>query len=832
MSSIKIVLSIFLCIITTLFWEGAAQTYVPPPGTPLANGEHPRILFTNSKLQSIKNYIDTYEASNFQNFINIMDGVYNSPASGKVKNYVLLDGMDYAFLSYAVQSGLFNNYTFGHTAAEYADKAYEHAIVIDDGIRNQNWYDSHYSGNFSSNLGGYVNLTLACIYDWCYSNLTLSEKQFIADALIYKWTIRQDEIVPGQKTMLTNKVVGHAHAGAMGALAMYGDSELGSPRVDSIQVMLNAIQWVWYDRIFEMGRVMFEGTTGWAEGPRYYAISQPNVVFFAAALSSAINQNLVNNYEWLKDHARWSYFNMLPRKASHPTEPTWNTYFYDRADDTPLHEWDQKITQTSIGMVSALIKNDDPMEAGFGRWILEDSQFSLSDDYIQNDEDPRLYWLVYKFLFGYRDVVKKSPSDIGLKTSYRFGLGETILKSALEDTQATKITFWTPTFMMNHHTHYDNGAFTIFKYGNLALDGGNNKSSHALPKGNLSEQPVYHNVFALYDSGNNLLYEYNMNLNVAADYWNHPDNQIGGANHIGTVESIKFEEGVFDYVDYNYTRSFKGNGYVNHIARKLLYIRDPAAPNYNDEEYLVVFDDVNLSNTNIIKRWLLHTPTQLDLIDGSWSAQGGGFWTATSGSVLSTVADYREWHGKLFIKVLAPNAYELRMRGGDGFWFTDAEGNDLTNRGPFDDWGASWVGKYRLEIQDQTGNNPSQFLTVMQIGDMNTLNTMVPVTRIDTGDFIGTLINEDRIAFFNVAGDSSNSITYSFTSSKNVKHIITGLAQGLYYVRVNGNLIPGNFMVDESGVLYFEHNGGGDFFITKSNDAVPPSSPANLRISR
>ncbi|RMD49374.1 MAG: hypothetical protein D6830_05020 [Ignavibacteria bacterium] len=846
MKTMTIALHVSLLVVWVWAISIFSQTYTPPPNTPLANGEHPRIFFTHSTLLDIKSYLDNYEASNFQNFINIMDGMFSTPASGKFKNYILLDGMNYAFLSYAVHSGLFTNYTFGHTAAEYADKAFEHAQVIDNKIRTQEtcqdgddafWCDNHQSPNFASDKGGYVNLALGCIYDWCYPYLNLSQKQIIADALIYEWDTRASALTPGRKTMLTNKVVAHAFAGAMGGLAMYGDTELGSPRTDTIQVMLNTIQWVWFDRIFELGEVMFEGMTGWAEGPRYFADSHPSVAIFAAALSSAIDQNIIAQYGWLRYHARWSYFNLLPKRSSQAPDPDLNVYFYDRADDTSLIEWDQLTTQRSVGLVTGMLKSADPDEAGFGRWMLEDSGYALTDDYIQNDEDPRLYWLLYKFLFGYRDVVKKTPLEIGLKTAYRFGLGETILKSALEDTAATKITFWTPTFMLNHHTHFDNGSFTIFKYGNLALDGGNEKggdAGHFFPRVpiDVSKQPIFHNSLALYIPGNNRMYEYNMDLNVTADYWNHPDNQPGGANHIGTVEVFKSVEGVFDYIDYNYTRSYKGENYVNYIARKLLYIRDPSTPNYHDEEYLIVFDEVDLVDPTIRKRWLLHTANQLDLVDGSWSDQGSGFWTANSGSMLSTVSDHGDWHGKLFIKVLAPDTYELRMRGGSGYWFTDAEGVDLSTRGPFSDWAASWVSRYRLEIQDESGSNPTHFLTVIQIGNMHTLSTMVPVSRIDAGDFMGAFINHNRVAFFNMAGDSSTSITYDLVPSTTVRHIITGLSQGLYYVRVDGNLIPGNFVVDESGVLYFEHTGGTTFSITKSNDVIPPLTPSNLRVLR
>ncbi|MCB0315971.1 MAG: hypothetical protein KDH84_22410, partial [Calditrichaeota bacterium] len=79
-------------------------------------------------------------------------------------------------------------------------------------------------------------------------------------------------------------------------------------------------------------------------------------------------------------------------------------------------------------------------------------------------------------------------------------------------------------------------------------------------------------------------------------------------------------------------------------------------------------------------------------------------------------------------------SYQLRLRGGnegsDYRWFTDSEGNDLAERGPFSDWGAFWAGTHRLEVEDLSGGSTSQYLAVMQVGDANTLSAMVPVEKI------------------------------------------------------------------------------------------------------
>lgn len=813
------------------------QTYTPPANSPLANHIHPRIFFTDSTLQAIKNYIDIYEASNFQAYINEVDAAYNDDIPSKVRNWLIMDANNFAFLCLAVHSGYFTNYSFGHTESEYLQKAYDHAIEIDYRARNDVWFrENHRSFNLNDPMGGNINLALAAIYDWCFDLLSLSQKQFIADALIYLYTNRPPEVNPNKKSRLTNHLA-YNHHGAVGGLAIWGDDNiLGSNYAAVAQEMLNMISWNWYDCIYLAGEHLFEGTTGWSEGLNYISGGLGGTYWFSAAFLTATGINPIYEYKWLYDAPLYLFFNIFPMYIAGNAPD----YYYGRNDDINLRSqntWGGTITAYQIISPIVALKQIDPDFAGFYRWLLEDSPYAVGN--VFQNENPRLLWLFYKFIWGIKDVPKKPLSQMNLKKSYRFGLGETIFKSDLTTEDATKITFWTPKYWIFHHAHLDAGSFAIFKYGTLALDAGNNKGGGIPDCRPYAKHPIFHNVMALYGPGDSTTYFYNSGTNEWAAAYNHPDNQPGGANHIGDVISLKFEDDIFDYVDFDYTRSYKGENYVNRIRRKLLYIRDPNAPNYTNKEYVVVFDDVDVTNINIKKRWLLHTAFEPVLIDGSFSQIEPGFWTTTTGSIIEVTNTYGNAHGRMYVKFLAPDNYELRLRGGsDGgtqYWYRDAEGNDLTygtGNANFDDWSAFWVGSYRLEVEDLTLNNPSQFLTVMQIGDANTLNSMVPVQSIDTGDFLGSLINEDRIVFFNKSTTPKNYIDYLFNSNRHVKHIITGLEQGLYYIRQNGTPIPGYHFVDESGVLYFEQNGGGTFVISRSNDTIPPNTPTGFQITK
>jgi hypothetical protein len=161
----------------------------------------------------------------------------------------------------------------------------------------------------------------------------------------------------------------------------------------------------------------------------------------------------------------------------------------------------------------------------------------------------------------------------------------------------------------------------------------------------------------------------------------------------------------------------------------------------------------------------------------------------------------------MFVKFLAPGSYQFRLRGGSDwnshYWFTDANGKDLTKRGPFSPWGAFWAGTHRLEVE---------YLTILQIGDSNTLSQMAATEKIETGDFMGAFINGNRVVFFNQTVNLSPGLAYHINSDKIVRHIITGLQPGRYAIYLNANQFAKK-EVSEDGTLYFEYQGGGKFTI-------------------
>jgi hypothetical protein len=239
----------------------------------------------------------------------------------------------------------------------------------------------------SGSQGGYINLALGVVYDWCYEYLSLSQKQTIADALIFSFKNRDKEINPGRKTKLGLTLTSRCHDVGVGGLVLWGDP-LGSQYKKIVQEMLDSIQWLWMDRVLLMGEHLFENTAGWGEGANYFNGGATTIIWFTAAISTATGNNLFTKLNWLHDIPKYLYFYVFPMYIRGEKEG----FFEQRNDAVDLGKWGGIATLQRISSITGLIKSNSPDYAGFYRWILEDSQYRIYENSFDN-EDPRLFWL-------------------------------------------------------------------------------------------------------------------------------------------------------------------------------------------------------------------------------------------------------------------------------------------------------------------------------------------------------------------------------------------------------------------------------------------------------
>lgn len=789
-----IVLSAALGIAPHSFAQ-SLPTYMPPADSPLARKVHPRLFFTAETLPALRQRLNTIYAGELQNFITAMDGFYNEAIDNIPQNYKFHDARNFAFL-YLLDPAQMPRLRFGHTREEYGRRAIALALRI---ALIRGYVDGHDSPALRSFTGGYINLALGCVYDWCFPLLQLTEKQKIAQGLIDLYTNREKDANPNMHVQLSNQLLGHAHHGSVGAITFWGDA-LGAPYETKAQEMLNFMKAMYIDRIFDTATQIMENSSGWGEGWNYQFLSFNNAKMFAGAAGPALGTNFFKSCSWFARYPLQFLCNVLP-------SPVDGNYLLSRNDAGQLEVTrNERFTRSLITICAALAK-DDPQMASLAKWLL----VKHGDDK-KLKEDPRAYSLLYDFIWGCKEVPAQSPQQLNLPLTQKLGLGQIVMRSSWDDA-ATRLTFWAQKWWLAPHAHYDQASFTIEKFGPLALDGGVDKGGgFDMGKSKYSRATINHNVVGVRNPGEkgNELLDYQMDVNDDADVYTDPSYQPGGKNHVGEVEALESVAGQYDYINYNYSRSYRGGHSVNLARRELVYLRppNPAAP--NDQEYVVITDRLNTLDAGYEKRFMLHTSFQPDLIDGTWNVINEGVSESTNGRTVRITNKYGDCHGSLFLKSISPSETKLVRVGGPApYWFTDADYNDISLRPPFNELTALWGGSARLEIKPVVPKTYDVFLTVLQIGDANTLHQMAGTTELNGENFCGTYIREAHVVLFSKNENFLNDVEWTITGNAAIEQLLVNVQPKAFYTISRNGLPLTKGRASTNGSIWFRDHPQG-----------------------
>ncbi len=766
-----------------------AQNYAPPAGSALARKVHPRLYLTAEQLPGLRARLLNLYKNELQNYVHALDAAFDEAPSSKTRNMILMDAHNYAFL-YLIDSAQMPGITFAHTRLQYGRKAIDHAFAARN-LSGSARGDTHISARLQSTEGAHHNLAIAVVYDWTFPLLTLDEKRLLAEALIQLYSERDEDANPDLYPKLSNQVTGYIHHGCAAALAIWGD-DLGAAYTGKAQELLNYFNAVFLERTLISGDRIFEGP-GWGEGANYYFLGMTNVSFLAGAAGSALGKNLFFETDFLRRNALCILYNTLPLKQR-------DNYYMSRHDTNSLRRVLDADMSRLLALAAGSLRTADPNMAGLAKWMITSGGFGLDVRQYQS-YSPRVDDLFFHFIWGYKDVPAKSPQELGLPLGLKLGLGETVMKSSFDKETSTHVIFWTPRYWYFPHAAKDIASFTIYKHGSLALDGGNEKNEDDLPRGDGAGEVVFHNVLGLYDPNEDdkgfRFMDFDFSADTGADHWQHPAFKEGGQNHVGNLQGFD-HTAEYDYADYNYTRVYSQER-CSFARRRLAYLRGP-----ENQEFVVVHDLVDSPQQ---KRFLLHTAYE-PLINND---------------VVTVTNRHERAHGRMFVKSVLPAAKEIVKIGGEGKWFVDADGKVLSSRGPYTDWGAYWVGSYRLEIRSAA----NEFLTVMQLGDANALNTMASVAAVPANNLSGALLGGSRLI---LVGRTQNPLTnaqYALHANTVVSHLIAGLTPNAAAKISKNGVRLATAKTSQAGALYFKDNpaGAANYAIILEPVAVEENAP-------
>jgi hypothetical protein len=322
------------------------------------------------------------------------------------------------------------------------------------------------------------------------------------------------------------------------------------------------------------------------------------------------------------------------------------------------------------------------------------------------------------------------------------------------DKEATYLTFKTGDNFWSH-SHLDQGAFTLFKGGPLAIDSGIYGSKYGSDHHmNYSYQTIAHNVLTVTDPEDN--------VPAPPKKKGDPPRQIakdGGQRRIGSgwgVESapLDFDEWsrkreiyhtgkIERYYDKDdlviavaditpaYTNKYSGKDYFSHRTRRVeKYWRILVYDRINDAT--IVYDNLLSTDPMFRKKSLIHTINEPRLIKDGFVAQ------------IPANENPDRKAGRLQANILFPEDVNTLIIGGKGLEF-------LVDNINFDEDGAVWKkvsrrknnpiepGRWRVEISPAIAQKQDRFLMVLKPSIVNQPSDL-HIRRLVTDNAIGSEI--------------------------------------------------------------------------------------------
>lgn len=851
------VLAVVLLMIVSLTWCAKAQnwptigTYTAPSGSAAANGEHPRLHFTDSTFDAdIAPYINTYESVLYQELVDSLDGDLGQTLTGLSKPELLWKAQNYCFLAYVTSNNKLNTYTYDTTAAGYVNEAKNYFTEIK--ARVEAGQLTEFRAGITGSQGGYINSTVALYYDLVYDSLSLSEKQDVADLFQTMYLSEvNDRCFPGEGINQANDFNSQCwEVGLFGGLVMYGEkSVLGASYHGIIDTLTWVHKWFTEDAILKLDSVAFRQTFGNQEGTRYRGTTFTHKMHQMPMVASAIDTNLYTRYPYYQDAPLHFWFTHQPGIWDDGTErgfvdirwgDAWIPLAYDPAVGT------NQSLQGVVAHVVHQIKRRDPQRAGLYRWLLEDSRIGQgsSADAFDGVTEWWAYWLYYKLIWGYKDVTKVSIADYGLEMAQNFGY-RTIIHTDFTDTLAAQVTVNDQLWHVNGHKHTNMGAVGLYTHGgNIVVEtAGNWKSSSAWggsypePESTNPLSVNFQNVMGLENGTSSFQMVHGSNPD--ADSYDNADMEAGGDNELGTSD-FRHVDSVFTHVRYDYTRSFKGNSpAVSYARRDVTTIRGAGSP--SDSVFVVVVDAVIASASSYDRHQLWNTVYQPSIVGQSWDSLSVFHYSfGNSDNVIQVDNTYGQADARGFLRFFALGGTDsLQWRGGgsdnNGRWFVDAAGGSLHAGGDYGEAQQQFVGAYRLECINDAVSDTTYSIAVWQLGSATTMTTMAAVDTIPgdsvsttNGDYLGVRMfyNSGKVkhqVFVPKATTLQPGVDFKVaehTDPSNTLHIISGLLDGTYELFRNDRFVT--FVAVENTTGYFRSPHGGNWRLIKqgSREAV------------
>ncbi|HHJ38656.1 MAG: hypothetical protein AXA67_04255 [Methylothermaceae bacteria B42] len=559
-------------------------------------------------------------------------------------------------------------------------------------------------------------MPMAMLYDWLYLRFSpiqrakLQEK--LAEGCRYLIQRIRDNALSPYNVYLYNSTF---QALMAVSLVLYGDHPEGK------QCLAFSYDF-WKNRVLPVWRQVMGNNGGWHEGGEYVGIGIGKAIYSVPAMwRSATGEDLLRANRGIRGFLDFLIYRLRP-------------------DHTHMRWGDARF---------------------FDRWVPE--RYALAIEYRHK--------AAYSF-FGCKPFFHSSAWPWGplpdeslcdpdaihrLPLQKHFdGIGMVIARSDWTD-DATYVTFKAGDNFWSH-SHLDQGAFTLYKGGPLAIDSGlygpGYGSDHHM---NYTYQTIAHNVITVTDP------EDTAPMPEKNKKPPRPIANDGGQRRVGSGWGKRAPLDVIDWLNQRQTyhtghiaRYYAGNDLVVAVAeltpaytnancgRGDFYNRTCRVKRYwrtflydRRADVVVIYDDITSTNASFIKRSLVHT-IQMPLL-------------TASGFTVDVMANPKQFRrgGQMAVEVLFPKKARLEPIGGEGYEFWV----DGIN---YDENGAVWEtvrkspknppepGRWRVEITPPQPQERDKFLMVLK-PSLRGEENQTQVLPLQAGETIGCrIIGDDR----------------------------------------------------------------------------------------
>ncbi len=634
---------------------------------------------------------------------------------------------------------------------------------------------------------------LALIYDWCYAQLSASQK----DSFITYFNDWGDKHLadPGDdQPGWGNYWPRYGYSFALIGLATYGDNDRAQEWLDEFRYhRYRDVDLALLDRISDGG--------SWPEGMIYDWIANWPRIKALEAWRTATGEDLFQSSNWYQQRLGYLLLHRWPGQAEQ-----WGYVYhpYLSTGDTERNRGTIANYERIMALILISRFPNDPQARQLQAYLVAPPTDN-SDDFLYHEE----------FLWFNPDQPAVTPTE---RTHYAKGTGTIFMRSgwpsgaADTDTGVTYLTFQCGDHF-SYHQHYDQNAFTLFKYGDLAVDSGvysgDGLSYHDI---NYYVRTIAHNTLVVYnpaedftaarpdatanDGGQRTMYPASRAPQTISYYDEHAVHyETGDLFHFDDAPLYTYALGdataAYNNPSYNQAMDTDLNGNiakVRRFQREFVYLR----PYRAERDYLVLFDRVTVvsptfsySNTKLLFH-TLYTPT----VSGTAVeiSPGETLYPSANSAVITS------GNGKLFIEVLLPPAHNIRRVGGreqKAFWVFDNNYDYHWNSGepqprPVNDYENFPYGEWRLELEPADGNLSHNFLTVLHPTVSTTI--AMPATSLITGNGLAGVHIADpelnRVLVFSADKDGkplTDTLRYEYTPTTKTLNIIVDLPPNTQY---------------------------------------------------